>query len=88
MKKITEIGEKISKGANAFLYSEYLIMTIFVVIFSVVIFFVVDQSSPLKGLTFYATFSFIVGSFTSMLCGYIGMRIAVSANYRVTYLAT
>lgn len=31
--------------------------------------------------------AFILGSIGSMLCGFIGMRIAVVSNYRTTYKA-
>ena len=30
--------------------------------------------------------AFIVGAFTSMLAGYIGMKIATACNYKTTYL--
>jgi inorganic pyrophosphatase len=33
---------------------------------------------------FYTTSSFIIGGFTSILSGYIGMRIAVYTNVRTT----
>lgn len=33
---------------------------------------------------FYTTIAFIVGGFTSILSGYIGMRIAVYTNVRTT----
>ena len=57
-------------------------MSYFIVIFGGVIWVSVDTMKlP------YATFAFVVGSFTSMVCGYIGMAIAVRANYRTTYLA-
>lgn len=36
---------------------------------------------------FYATIAYIVGALTSMLCGYIGMKIATAANFRTTYRA-
>ena len=31
-------------------------------------------------------FAFIVGAATSMLAGYVGMMIATTTNYKVTYL--
>lgn len=37
---------------------------------------------------FYATISYIIGCYTSILCGFIGMKIAVKTNYRTTFLAT
>ena len=85
---INLIGDRISKGANAFLSQEYFIMLIFIGIFSVVVLIVVDifgQQST--GVRFYATISFIIGSLASILCGWIGMRIAVKANFRTTFMA-
>ncbi len=88
IKKIEDIGEKISDGANAFLKQEYSIMTVFIFIFSVVIFLVVDYFGQVHHtFTFYATIAFILGSFTSMFAGFIGMRIAVRSNYRTTFKA-
>ena len=82
------IGGKISKGANAFLMQEYAVMAIFIVIFSIIVLIVVDVFGHEENkFRFYTTFMFIVGSVTSMLCGFIGMRIAVAANYRTTYMA-
>lgn len=64
-------------------------MCYFILGFAVVTFLLVDfLGSPLPGLHAYATVAFILGSLTSMLCGLIGMKIAVSANYRTTYQAT
>ena len=61
-------------------------MGAFIFGFSFVTYFLVDYlGSPLDGFNFYATLAFIIGAITSMLCGFIGMRIAVAANYRTTY---
>jgi inorganic pyrophosphatase len=38
---------------------------------------------PLKG-TFYTTVAFLIGGSTSILAGYIGMRVAVYTNVRTT----
>lgn len=62
-------------------------MTIFIVFFGIIVFFLVDYLGT-GHLIFYSTIAFVVGSFTSILCGYIGMSIAVTANYRTTYKAT
>ena len=82
------IGRRISDGASAFLKAEYTVMAIFIVIFGVIILIVVDVFG--HGETkfrLYATVAFIIGSFTSMLCGYIGMKIAVATNYRTAFMA-
>ena len=85
---VQTIGERISKGANAFLYEEYMIMSIFIVVFAGVVLLVVDvlgHSAP--GFRAYASLAFVTGALTSMLCGFIGMKIAVAANFRTTYKA-
>ena len=88
MININRIGNLIAKGANSFLRQEYTIMTIFIVIFSIVVLVVVDiLGQEQSGFRCYATFAFIIGSFASMVCGFIGMRIAVVSNYRTTYKA-
>ena len=86
--QLLDIGNKIANGANAFLFQEYLLMSIFIVLFSIVLLFVVDiYGQGQTGFRAYATIAFIIGSLTSMLCGFIGMRIAVAANYRTSFMA-
>lgn len=86
---VEEIGAKISRGANAFLFQEYSIMAIFIVVFAIVILVIVDVwGQEVVKFRCYATVAFIIGSVTSIICGYIGMKIAVVSNYRTTYLAT
>ena len=89
LEMLESIGDKIARGANAFLYQEYSIMAIFIVIFGCVILAIVDILGQ-EEIKFrcYATVAFIIGAVTSILCGFIGMRIAVVSNYRTTYLAT
>src|SRR3990167_4355296 len=83
-----KIGEKISNGADAFLGQEYKIISIFVVFFGALVFGLVDHmGNNAGGLRLYATVAYVVGSVTSMVCGYIGMKIAVKSNFRTTYKA-
>ena len=85
---IKSIGEKISRGANSFLFQEYYIMSIFIALFSIVVLLIVDVfGQETVKFRCYATLAFIIGSVTSILCGFIGMRIAVVANYRTAFKA-
>ena len=85
---VSMIGNQISKGAKAFLKQEYCVMTVFIVVFGIIILVVVDILGQDKiSFRCYATVAFIVGSLTSMLCGYIGMAIAVESNFRTTFKA-
>lgn len=86
---IIQIGSRIQQGASSFLKAEYSIMGVFILVFSLVVFFLVDfYGNKLEGLHFYCTSAFVAGAITSILCGLIGMKIAVASNYRTTYMAT
>ncbi len=81
-----EISEKIRLGARSFLIQEYTILTGFVLLFSGVVWFLVDYLGA-PNLRFYTFACYLIGSFTSMVCGAIGMRIAVASNFRTTFRA-
>ena len=68
----------IAKGASIFLWQEYVPVSIFVVIFSVIIAFTVEKELG----QFYTVVPFVLGAITSVVSGYIGMMIAVKANVR------
>jgi Na+/H+-translocating membrane pyrophosphatase len=78
------IGEYIARGANAFLFQEYKIMVIFCAIFAIVIKLTVDGAT---NAAFGTTVAFLFGAVTSIISGFIGMRIAVASNYRTAYKA-
>jgi K(+)-stimulated pyrophosphate-energized sodium pump len=72
--KVNEIGGFIYEGAMAFLYKEYRILTIFVLVVALVI--------GISPLGWVQAGCFILGSLISALTGNIGMRIATLANTR------
>jgi Na+/H+-translocating membrane pyrophosphatase len=75
------ISELISDGAITFLKQEYTFLLIFALIFSVLLYFTVE---PAAAAFPYTTIAFLIGALTSIICGYIGMRIAVYTNVRTT----
>ncbi|CAN0275264.1 unnamed protein product, partial [Hapterophycus canaliculatus] len=79
-----QIYEAIRHGADAFLSAEYTICCIFIVIFGAVVFFLVGvgQDSWVEGA--FTTGAFVLGAVTSILAGYIGMKVAVYSNVRTT----
>lgn len=83
LEKISTITAAISQGANAFLAREYTYLAVFMAVFSVIILVVVG--SGVKNYTdgAFAMSAFLIGCGTSILSGFIGMRIAVFANGRV-----
>ena len=83
VEKLEKISKAISEGANIFLFTEYLYLLIFIACFALLIFFVGEH----KRWMAYTTIAFLIGSLTSILCGWIGMKIATESNYRTTYSA-
>ncbi len=76
--EIVKFSQFIQKGAATFLRREYRIMAVAAVFFAIVL---------LVTLNVYIMLTFIVGAFTSVLAGYIGMSIATRANGRTTHAA-
>lgn len=58
-------------------------MAVFCLLFGIVVWLVADGPSQVP----YSAISFIIGAVTSIVCGYLGMKIAVYANVRTTYKA-
>lgn len=81
--KMKKIAGHIAEGAMAFLKAEYKILAVFVVCVAILLAVTAntETSSPLVAV------SFIFGSFSSALAGFIGMRIATRANVRTTNAA-
>jgi len=83
------VGGKITEGAKAFLYKEYVWLTVWSCSFAIVLGTTVDllEMSMTRAPTNfpYTATSYLTGSTTSIIAGYIGMRIAVYTNTRVTF---
>merc|ERR1719463_821414 len=60
----------------SFLFAEYTYMAAYIVLFSIVL---------IKFTGVPTTIAFVVGAVTSILCGWIGMMIAVYTNVRTTH---
>ena len=88
--KLVEIYDEIVAGANAFLWAEYKICSIFIAVFGTLVFFAVayggkDGMDYTDGLLTAGAFA--MGGLTSILCGYIGMMVAVRSNARTSVTA-
>ena len=78
--RMKEISTYIQEGAMAFLTREYKAISIFAVIF-----FVILIVTP--GLGWETAISFLVGALFSVGAGYFGMRVATKANVRTANAA-
>lgn len=80
LNKLVEISTAIAEGAMAFLKREYRVMAIFMALFAVLIVLTVDHGA-------YTAASFVIGAGTSIVAGYIGMKIATIGNVRTASAA-
>jgi K(+)-stimulated pyrophosphate-energized sodium pump len=78
-KKVAEITQEIQDGAMAFLYAEYKVLSIFVVLVAGLLYY--DTGD------YYTPVAFLAGAIASVLAGYSGMRAATSANGRTAMAA-
>merc|ERR1719183_2557776 len=76
VKLMNDIAGIITDGAMSFLFAEYKYMGVYIVFFCFILY-------PLTG--WETTVSFVVGGITSILCGWIGMKIAVYTNVRTAH---
>ena len=75
---VADITDEIQKGAMAFLFAEYRILTIFVIVVGGVLAVLND---------FNTAIAFFAGAIASVLAGFSGMRAATSANGRTAMAA-
>ncbi len=97
---LLEVYKAVREGADAFLFAEYRICMVFLVLFGIVILVLVSHvgTGP-KGVGAanpdgfqwsdggFTALMFFIGGTTSILSGYIGMTIAVYSNARTTISA-
>lgn len=86
--KMKEIASAIQEGAMAFLYREYKILLVFIIILTPILWiFLDDPNHPEGNAGMYTAIAFVIGAFCSGTAGYVGMRIAVQANVRTAHAA-
>jgi inorganic pyrophosphatase len=87
--QLNEVSQAIQVGAQGFLSAEYEYMAVFMVLMSIMLLVLLGtrkaDDSWVNAL--FSVIAFIVGGVTSILCGWIGMKIAVQANVRVAATA-
>ena len=82
--RMKEIASHIREGAMAFLNREYRVLSIFVLVVAILLFWQYSSQPNSSGLI---AVSFVVGAFCSALAGYFGMRVATAANVRTANAA-
>jgi K(+)-stimulated pyrophosphate-energized sodium pump len=80
--RMQEIGRAVHEGAMAFLYREYRVLAVFVLVVGIALY-----AGRLSSNTEMVAVSFVVGALCSGLAGYVGMRVATAANNRTANAA-
>ena len=78
--KMQELAQAIREGAMAFLFREYKVIAIFVLILGLILLFALDNG-------IYSALAFLIGALCSVTAGFIGMRVATEANVRTAEAA-
>ena len=79
--RLKEIYEAIYVGAQSFLIAEYTICLYFVIIFGAIVFALVFYGTGYDFTQgFFTALSFVLGALTSILSGYLGMKVAVFSS--------
>ncbi len=78
--KMREISQAIRQGAMAFLRREFFTLAIFTVVVFIILAVFIDPKP-------YVAISYLCGTFTSALAGWLGMNIATLANARTANAA-
>src|SRR5437660_519458 len=76
--RMRQISGAVQEGAKAYLNRQVMTISVIAVVIFLLLFFFKDHATA---------FGFLLGAFCSLAAGYIGMRIAVLANARVTQAA-
>lgn len=85
--EVARISKLISDGANSFLYREYVYLGTFMLLFSVLLLILLGFITHSWTRAGFAVFAFVLGASTSILSGFLGMRIATFANSRTAVSA-
>jgi Na+/H+-translocating membrane pyrophosphatase len=89
MKQMVFISTKITEGADSFLKQEYLYLGLFSACFAILLGVTVDAQEMSRderpSNAPYTSIAFLIGCATSILAGWIGMKIAVLTNSRTTF---
>merc|ERR1719171_639234 len=83
---LIDVYEKVFNGAGSFLRVEYSICSIFCLCFGALIYGLIYVGAGALQAKLTAI-AFLCGAFTSMFCGFVGMKIATFSNARTTKAA-
>jgi K(+)-stimulated pyrophosphate-energized sodium pump len=86
-KKMQEIAQAIREGANAYLYRQFSVVGVLIVIITVLLYYAAVLSNAPTSIAVGRAVAFLIGSTFSATVGFVGMRLATVGNLRVAAAA-
>ena len=86
-KKMQEIAQAVREGANAYLYRQFRVVCVLILLITVVLYFAAKASGLPEAFCWGRAIAFFVGSIFSATVGFVGMRLATVGNLRVAAAA-
>ena len=86
-KRMQEIAQAVREGANAYLYRQFSVVAVLIVLITILLYFAAEYSHVPKEISVGRAISFLVGSIFSATVGFVGMRLATIGNLRVAAAA-
>jgi len=86
-KRMQEIAQAVREGANAYLYRQFRVVGLLIVVITVVLFFAAKASGAVPQIAWGRAIAFLIGSTFSATVGFVGMRLATTGNLRVAAAA-
>ncbi len=85
--KMQEIAQAIREGANAYLYRQFSVVGVLIILITVLLYFAAQSSGAPSHIAIGRAAAFLIGSIFSATVGFVGMRLATLGNLRVAAAA-
>jgi len=85
--QMKEIARAVREGANAYLYRQFSVVAVLIVVITVLLYFGAVASKAPAEIAWGRALAFLIGSIFSATVGFVGMRLATVGNLRVAAAA-
>jgi K(+)-stimulated pyrophosphate-energized sodium pump len=85
--RMQEIARAIREGANAYLYRQFRVVAVLIVLITVLLYYAATMALLPKEISLGRAIAFLFGSVFSATVGFVGMRLATIGNLRVAAAA-
>jgi len=85
--RMQEIARAVREGANAYLYRQFRVVAVLIIIITFTLYYAAQASGAPKEIMWGRALAFLVGAVFSATVGFVGMRLATTGNLRVAAAA-